>query len=58
LLEGSISGELLCLAKAEGNFNLGYGYIPGPSDQPGEDPDYQNGTHRFDGGVEAKLRLG
>jgi hypothetical protein len=58
LLEGSVSGELLCLAKAEGSISMGYSYTAGEPAEPGEDPDYQDGTHQFDGSAEAKIRLG
>ncbi len=46
VLGGSISGELLCLLKAEGSLSLGYLY------QTGID------THTFDGSAEAKACLG
>jgi hypothetical protein len=58
LLEGSISGELFCLAKAEGSIGLGYAYLAGTPSEPGEDPNYQDGTHFFNGSADAKIRIG
>ena len=44
LLGGSVSGEVLCLVKAQGEISLAYGY--------------GGGIHRFDGEASAKVRLG
>ncbi len=46
VLGGSISGELLCLLKAEGSLSLGYLYEAGIN------------THTFDGSAEAKACIG
>ena len=43
-LGGSVSGEALCLLKAQGEVDLAYGY--------------GNGIHRFDGEASAKVKLG
>jgi hypothetical protein len=51
ILGGSISGEALCLAKAEGSLLMTYSY-------DGTGGTYDTGTHRFNGLAEATLRLG
>jgi hypothetical protein len=51
VLGGSVSGEVLCLAKAEGSLLLTYSY-------DGTGGEYAAGTHRFNGDAEATLRLG